>query len=368
MAWFNRKNGLLLLHSCLSWTVAILLLYFFRSYGIPEEFVDQSLLPSFPIWFFLILGFISGFFFTIEEMITDSPASRRYSFKLIILLKVMAALISTIAILFCFYLFIRFFSPDFSLDLDIFKESALRQFFSILFIYILIVSALLSFVRQVDQKFGSGVLWNMIRGKYHQPIEEERVFMFIDLKGSTTIAEEMGHLKFSRMLQDCFYDLNDIFPKFKASVYQYVGDEAILTWYPGNGLKNLNCLKCFYAFIDRLENQKEYYLKNYGMFPIFKAGAHFGTVTTAEIGVVKKEIAYHGDVMNTTARIQALCNVYDEQFLISGALLRKLPHTIGYESNLLGKLKLKGKKKARTVYAINRAGSKQKKLSEAAKF
>ena len=49
-------------------------------------------------------------------------------------------------------------------------------------------------------------------------------------------------------------------------------------------------------------------LKNYGQITEFKVGIHYGKVTLEEIGVVKKDIVFSGDVLNTAARIQSMCN------------------------------------------------------------
>jgi len=48
------------------------------------------------------------------------------------------------------------------------------------------------FMLQVSDKFGPGNLWRFIRGRYYQPRQEERIFMFLDLKSATTIAEKIG--------------------------------------------------------------------------------------------------------------------------------------------------------------------------------
>ncbi|MBK7107553.1 MAG: hypothetical protein IPH62_19990 [Ignavibacteriae bacterium] len=46
------------------------------------------------------------------------------------------------------------------------------------------------FMLQVRDKFGQGILWKFITGKYLHPRQEERIFMFLDLKSATTIAEK----------------------------------------------------------------------------------------------------------------------------------------------------------------------------------
>ena len=49
---------------------------------------------------------------------------------------------------------------------------------------------------QINNKFGQGVFWNILRGKYNTPREEQRIFMFLDLNASTTIAERLGDKKY----------------------------------------------------------------------------------------------------------------------------------------------------------------------------
>jgi adenylate cyclase len=80
------------------------------------------------------------------------------------------------------------------------------------------------FILHVSDKFGQGVLMNYILGRNHRPKEEERIFMFMDLRSSTTLAEQLGHTEYSSLIQDCFFDLNDVAIKNEASIYQYLGD------------------------------------------------------------------------------------------------------------------------------------------------
>ena len=83
--------------------------------------------------------------------------------------------------------------------------------------------------------------------------------MFLDLKDSTPYAEKLGHIKFSQLIQDCFHYLNLIVPDFKAEIYQYVGDEAILCWRPKQGVDDLNCIAIFFVFKNKVsKNQREY--------------------------------------------------------------------------------------------------------------
>lgn len=101
------------------------------------------------------------------------------------------------------------------------------------------------FIVHISDKLGQGVLLNYILGRYHIPKEETRIFMFLDLTSSSIYAEKLGHITYSQLIQDCFFDLTSVVNKYDAQIYQYVGDEAVLTWRKDKGIKNNNCIKTF---------------------------------------------------------------------------------------------------------------------------
>src|SRR6476619_4459782 len=75
----------------------------------------------------------------------------------------------------------------------------------------------------------------------------------------------------------------------------------------------------------------EKYIKKFGVKPEFKAGLHFGKVVSAQIGDLKREIVYNGDVLNTTSRIQNECNKYHRNCLVSGMLRNRLQQMNGFQ-------------------------------------
>ena len=209
------------------------------------------------------------------------------------------------------------------------------------------------FILQISEKLGQGVLLNYLLGKYHKPREELRIFMFLDLKSSTSFAEKLGHIKYSQLIQDCFFDLTDVVSKHHAQIYQYVGDEVVLTWKMKRGLKNKNCLNVYFDYAKAINSRKAHYLSKYGMVPEFKAGLDGGLVTVAEVGEIKKELAYHGDVLNTASRIQGMCNQYQANVLLSERLMNQLKELAVMKAELIGNLRLKGKDQMTNVYSIS---------------
>lgn len=205
----------------------------------------------------------------------------------------------------------------------------------------------------VNEKYGPGVLGKLIMGKYLRPREEERIFMFVDIRSSTTIAEQLGHLRFFELLNDFYRDLTNPIIYKSGEIYQYVGDEIVISWPMEIGLKNANCLRCFYDIKGALETFSGVYKEKYGLVLEVKAGLHCGPVTTGEIGVIKKDIVFSGDVMNTTSRIQAKCNQFGVDILLSKTLLDKLKLPPDeFHRKRVGMIELRGKKKKVELYSF----------------
>ena len=189
-----------------------------------------------------------------------------------------------------------------------------------IFIFIIVIVS----VGQIDSLHRRGELVNFILGRYNKPREIERIFCFIDLKGSTTIAEKLGHFDFAWFLKDYYSDITEALRKTNAQIYQYVGDEVILTWSFKKGLEDNNAIHCFFEMKKIIHNLKAKYMAKYGVYPEFKAGLHGGKVIVTWVGELKKEITYIGDIVNTTARIQEACKRLDKEFLISEELLNSV--------------------------------------------
>ena len=208
------------------------------------------------------------------------------------------------------------------------------------------------FIIQVSDKFGPGILWKFLTGKYYHPREEERIFMFLDLKSSTTIAEKTGSNKFFMLLKEIFSDITEPIINSRGEIYQYVGDEVVVTWPAKTGLSENNCLLCFYRIKQALEKRSEHYLNEYGLLPFFKAGMHIGEATVGEIGIIKKDIVFSGDVLNTTSRIQGECNKHDVDIILSSTLLQRMPVNGEYKKIPLGEIQLRGKEEKVSLITI----------------
>jgi len=203
----------------------------------------------------------------------------------------------------------------------------------------------------ISENLGHHVLLHFFSGKYHQPKIEKRIFMFLDMKSSTTIAETLGHIKYFKLLGTYYGIMSDPIINSFGEVYQYIGDEIVISWKPDKGMDQANCIKCFFDIQDHLNEQQEALFHEFGFEIGFKAGIHFGEVTIGEIGALKKEIVFTGDVLNTTARIQSLCKELSSDLLISGAMKELLPDA-NYQYISKGEIELKGRNKKEELFSV----------------
>ncbi|MEM8938385.1 MAG: adenylate/guanylate cyclase domain-containing protein [Bacteroidota bacterium] len=344
---YNKTQRIvILLNYVIVWIFLFTIFALVRSLGTSEVGAIQTSLRD-RVQLTLVLGSITGLLSGIFQIYFEEKLYQRLQFLQAILIKTLLILfLGLVFLIGAFLYFKKEIDPDLKLSTFMSNPTGLS-----VIIFILLADNLLSFIRKISQMLGEKTFINLIRGKYYRPRKEERIFMFLDLKGSTTIAEKLGFEKYSYFIQECFKDLGVVMDT-QAEIYQYVGDEAVLTWKLKEGLKHQNCVNAFFRFKEQLISRSKYYLDKYGVEPTFKAGMHLGPVMVAEVGKYKKEIAYHGDTINTAARIQAKCNDFNSDFIISKQLKEKINKT-GMRYYPLGSLKLRGKQETTTLYSMD---------------
>ena len=202
---------------------------------------------------------------------------------------------------------------------------------------------------EINEKYSPGVFWDILIGKYLQPKVQKRIVMFMDLHDSTPIAEQLGSRDNFKFIRDFIYYVSIGLMEYDGRIYQYVGDEIVVSWLytPENVNKCVDAL----ALSSRiLQRNGKYFMERYGIIPEFKAGIHVGEVTVGEIGIVKKDIAMSGDTMNTAARIRSSCNDLDARYVASKELLDGV--NINWPAESLGLIDLKGKSDSMELYAL----------------
>jgi adenylate cyclase len=202
-------------------------------------------------------------------------------------------------------------------------------------------------------QIGYAPLGKIMMGYYQKPREENLIFMFLDLQSSTTFAEKLGHERYSYFIQDCFKCVSNSLLATRGRVYQFVGDEVVITWEAKKKKNFKNAVDFFCLFEEALNKRKDYFLEEYGLMPVFTASINSGKVMATEVGEIKRELAFHGDVLNTAARIQKQCKTYRKQILVTPIFAKNLQeYTSEYQTNYVDTVKFFGKDKHVKLYEV----------------
>jgi adenylate cyclase len=210
------------------------------------------------------------------------------------------------------------------------------------------------FILDINSLLGQNVLINFITGRYYAPRVESRVFLLIDMEGSTGFAERLGPLAFHRLVKSFIDDLTQPIVAARGEIHRYIGDELIATWKLDEGITDGRCITACFAAIEQLARRAPDYGREFGAAVTVRAGLHCGPVVTGEMGSVKREIVFLGDTVNTAARIQELCRETGDRVLASADLIDRLELPRGIAKRSLGDLRLRGKGSDLALYALTK--------------
>jgi len=205
----------------------------------------------------------------------------------------------------------------------------------------------------LNRLIGPGVFRNFLLGRYHTPREEERALLFIDLVGSTAIAERIGAVRFLELMNQFVYDIGAALEGSGGAIYQYVGDEAIVTWRLDSTRNISAAIEVVFRLRDRVAARGDEYRSRFGLLPAFRAALHAGPVVVGEMGDSKLEIVLLGDTVNTAARIEQSCRELDRDFLASAEALDMVDLPNGIGSEAMPPAMLKGKSRQVELHAIS---------------
>ena len=229
----------------------------------------------------------------------------------------------------------------------------LPRIVAIAFVGSLIVGAIFELRRLI----GGRVLGSFFLGTYHRPRREQRIVMFLDIAGSTALAERLGEVRMHDLITRFFYDIDGPITDQDGEVHAYVGDEVIVSWpLSDDPQRNARWLRCFYEAHDAIDALAPSYAREFGAVPRFRAGVHAGSVVVSECGDTRRQIAYFGDTMNVAARLCEHCKATGEVLVASAELLRNTAMPPGFNIGSRATIALRGRQNPVEVHAIERDG------------
>lgn len=220
-------------------------------------------------------------------------------------------------------------------------------------VYSFAVAGGINFVLRVRELLGRDIFTSLLTGRYRKPVQEERVFLFIDLVGSTAFAARHGDLRTQQFLGTLFKVLAGPVRRHRGAIDDYIGDAVIITWPLKRGVADARCVRCVFDIMAEIETRSALWNGTFGQTPRLRAALHGGEIVTAEIGVDHHKIAYFGDTVNTTARLESLCRSLERPVLISQDLADRLAMPEHIEMESLGDHALRGRGQPLGVLALS---------------
>lgn len=210
-------------------------------------------------------------------------------------------------------------------------------------IFSAVFSVALNLLFSITNIIGPRTFLNLATGRYHTPIEENRFVLFVDIAGSTALAERLGGIGIHRFLDKTFRTLTGAVVDYRGEILNYVGDEIIVTWPEEAGAIDSRPLQCFLSMRATLERLQGKFEEEFGAAPRIRGSLHFGPVIVGEIGDIKRAIVFNGDVMNTAARLEELSRNVEGGFLASRAAIDRFTSAPPVPLHDLGVRVIRGK-------------------------
>ena len=225
------------------------------------------------------------------------------------------------------------------------------------------------FIRQTFGRYVSEVVAESLLKESGDTVlgGEERVvsILFSDLKGYTTLSEQLPPTQLVKMLNDYFGAMTAIIDAHGGCVIEFLGDGILAVFGAPQSMDNHaeQAVRCALAMQERLkalpedwegEALGEYFNQDGGQDFAMRIGIHTGPVVAGNLGCPSRmKYAVIGDSVNVAARLEAMNKALNSDTLISGDTFHQLPVALAKNLHPEGVQKIDGREGSLPVYAVN---------------
>jgi adenylate cyclase len=199
---------------------------------------------------------------------------------------------------------------------------------------------------------GAHNLLHLVLGTYRRPVLERRLFLFLDMKNSTVLAERLGPLKTRELIGKFFYDASQPVYDHGGEIHRFTGDGMVVTW-KVSADENLDyAIETLDEIVESVRREAAYYERVYGHVPGFRAGLHCGDIVVCEEGDMKRAIGFYGDSIHIAARLEGEAKTRGCDCIVSAAVAN---HIARFSDRLqaLGLVEIRGISEAQEIYALS---------------
>lgn len=227
---------------------------------------------------------------------------------------------------------------------------AIPQKLYILLISMAIIIPTLSIaVLKIIDIIGPNHVLHFFLGTYYRPVERKRIVLFLDMVGSTTIAEKLSPKDSMSLIAMFLYNSSLAFRIYGGDIINYTGDGLVVLW-PQS--KADNVIAAVEQLNKNLIKNHDIYMKKFGVKPDFRVGIHSGPVVISQIGEENLFIGLYGDTVNTAARLEQLCKEKGVKILLSKTVRQYLTAENKERTKALGMADLRGREERLEIYTL----------------
>ena len=202
---------------------------------------------------------------------------------------------------------------------------------------------------------GARNLIQMMIGKYHRPVLERRIFLFLDIKGSTALVERLGPIETRALIGKFFFDISGQITDHGGEIYRFTGDGIVAVWVWEQGIANNRIVRTIDAIGNAVDHEADYYQSKFDQVPEYRIGVHGGPIVTSEEGDTKRAIGFYGDTIHIAARLEQKAKELGIDCILSGNIAE---HQVGLGDRLrlIGDEPVRGISAPIKVYELRRGG------------
>jgi class 3 adenylate cyclase len=171
---------------------------------------------------------------------------------------------------------------------------------------------------------GIETLFHLTIGTYHRPVIQEKVLVFLDINGSTRLAEELGPVRTKSLVGKFLFDISKPITDHGGEIYLYKGDGLIALWDWREAIRDNRILRVIDAIFATIGREQAGFLEQFGVVPSFRIGVHGGEVVVSEQGDTKRAIGVYGSTINIAARMEEAAKVHNVSCVVSGDVAEAL--------------------------------------------
>lgn len=225
------------------------------------------------------------------------------------------------------------------------------DYYRVLIVASIIVPSISMAMLKMISMIGEKHFIDFLLGTYHTPVESESIVVFLDMVGSSAMAEKLSPQKSMDLIARFIYDCSYLFRIHGGDILNYTGDGLVATWPSTDSHQALSAMYALRKHFATRDIKKAYW-KRFGRVPDFRVGVHVGPVVISQIGEEKLFLGLYGDTVNTAARLEQMNKELGTKILVSEPVIVNAGQTWKTVLKPLGEKEIRGRKGHVRVYTI----------------